>query len=295
MEKIWRNVQSNKNLFNMAARSHPFILFDTETTGLRKDAQIVEIAALKCEFYSGRFHGTQAFHMYIRPDRPVPQEASDIHGLTDEFLSDKMDERRAFPYIRQFFGGSPSLGAYNSAFDVRMLSGLYGRCGEALQVPLEVDFLKIARDIFCGQKLRDHKLATVANTYGVDEGIEFHSAYDDVRVLLRVVNAMIRDISENAADPGRQKKTHVMKLDYYDGYRGNSRLYATSSAGKVYYSLKDDRWMSQQEGLDLSAVDMADFERQVFLLAGVGSYPELRKKCREGAFSAPKKEAAGCC
>lgn len=278
MPRIWRNLDKNKNLFNLAAKSRPFIVFDTETTGLKKDDEIIELAACKCMFYNGKFVATHMFHTYIRPSKPVPLEASEVNGLTDEFLSDKPDEETIFPFIYDFFGDSPALGAYNSGFDVRMLRQMYERCGRVLNVALEVDFLKIARDILCEQKMKDHKLGTVANTYGVDEGIEFHSAMDDVRVLIRVMNAMIQDILLNSADSGSLAKVRVYKLNYYAGYRGHSRLYAITSVGPIYYDLRDDKWGSKQ---DLSKVDMQDMEQQVFQLSKCADYKELRSFCQK--------------
>lgn len=288
--RVWRNLEKNRQLLKEAARSGAFIVFDTETTGLKAEDQIVEFAGFKCLYKNGEFCHYDVLHLYIKPDRPMPEEVTEINGLTDEFLSDKMSEREAFPIIRDFLGDAPVLGAYNSGFDVKMLSGMYDRCGSRLNVGLEVDLLKIARDIFCERALKNHKLSTIANTYGVDEGISFHSAKDDVIVLIRVLNAMLRDIKENGADGN--EFVRVFRLNFYKGYRGKSRLYCITSRGPVYYDFMSDKWMPGDEKIDLEKINMQDFENQVFSKAGCFDYRELRKKSLEGAFTYQKKEQA---
>lgn len=291
---IWRNLEKNKDMINRAAKSGNFIILDTETTGLKKDDEIIEFAACKCKFAKGRFTVFGSLHIYIKPSKPVPEEISEINGITNEFLADKNDEKFAYKLIRRFLGDHPVIGAYNSPFDVRMIRAMYERNHDTLCPELEVDLLKVAKDIFCEQKLKDHKLRTIANTYGVDGGIQFHSALDDVIVLIRVLNAMVNDMVVNGIKAARRTLT-VYKLNYYDGWRGCARLYAITSAGILYYDLRNDRWEANPDGnLSLTDIDMADVERQVFRLAGCTDYKELCRKCRGGAFtrSVPQKRGA---
>src|SRR5438045_2379295 len=64
------------------------IILDTETTGLdpRQGHRIVEIGAVELinHIPSGR-----TFHVYIDPERDVPRDAREVHGLTTEFLRGK--------------------------------------------------------------------------------------------------------------------------------------------------------------------------------------------------------------
>lgn len=283
--KIWRNLEKNKSDFTYAAKSKRFIIFDTETTGLKEQDEIIEFAACKCYFKDGEFKVYDIIHLYIKPRNPVSDKISEINGLTNEFLADKMCEMDAYYYIRQFMGDSPVVGAYNSAFDVRMLRNMYARCGDVLKIEKEIDLLKIAKDIFCEQKMKDHKLITIANTYNVDQNIQFHSAMDDVKVLIRVINAMIADINKNGVSDTTLQHVKVYKLNYYEGYRGNNILYAITSGGMIYYQFKTDKWMPKDPAIDLNKIDMADVEKQVFAFSGCIDYKELHKKCKSGAFS----------
>ena len=64
------------------------IVLDTETTGFDPQSgdRIVEIGAVELERHvpTGR-----RYHQYINPERSMPQEAFEVHGLGDEFLADK--------------------------------------------------------------------------------------------------------------------------------------------------------------------------------------------------------------
>lgn len=278
MPRIWRNLKENKKMINDAAKSQAFILFDTETNGLRKNDEIIEFAACKCVFRNGKFTPVEELHYYIRPSKPVPDNVIKINGLTNDFLADKPLEKDVFPAIRSFMGDHPVVGAYNSGFDVRMLSSMYARCGEQLEISLEIDILKIVRDVFCEIKLRDHKLSTIAETYGVAEGIQFHSAMDDVKVLIHVTNSLIDDIRKNGSENAQLENVQVYKLNYYTGFRGNSRLYAVTSKGILYYSFKNDKWGANDPDLDLSTLDMESVEQQIFRQTNCSCYKEVRKK-----------------
>ena len=63
------------------------IVLDTETTGLEpKDHKIIEIGCV--ELVDRRLTGNN-FHQYLQPDRKIDVGAIDVHGITNEFLSDK--------------------------------------------------------------------------------------------------------------------------------------------------------------------------------------------------------------
>ena len=64
------------------------IVLDTETTGLdpAEGHRIVEIGAV--ELFNHLPTG-RSFHRYLNPERAMPIEAFEVHGLGDDFLRDK--------------------------------------------------------------------------------------------------------------------------------------------------------------------------------------------------------------
>ena len=66
------------------------IVLDTETTGLSvKDGhRIVEIGCIEID---NLIPTKNIFHCYLNPERKVSEKAFEVHGYSDEFLSDKKD------------------------------------------------------------------------------------------------------------------------------------------------------------------------------------------------------------
>ena len=64
------------------------VVLDTETTGLAvKDGhRIVEIGCIEIE---NLIPTPNKFHCYLNPERKVSEKALEVHGYTDNFLSDK--------------------------------------------------------------------------------------------------------------------------------------------------------------------------------------------------------------
>ena len=64
------------------------VILDTETTGLSiaEKHRIVEIG---CVELNNQIPTGKIFHEYINPQRTVSEQAYNIHGYSDKFLSDK--------------------------------------------------------------------------------------------------------------------------------------------------------------------------------------------------------------
>ena len=64
------------------------IVLDTETTGFDPESgdRLVEIGCV--ELFNHLPTG-RVYHQYINPERDMPPDAFAVHGLSEEFLSDK--------------------------------------------------------------------------------------------------------------------------------------------------------------------------------------------------------------
>ena len=96
------------------------IVLDTETTGLdpQDGHRIVEIGAV--ELYNHVPTGN-VYHQYINPLISMPDQAFAMHGLSDEFLSDKP---KFSEIAKEFLGfiGSAKLVIHNAAFDIKFIN-----------------------------------------------------------------------------------------------------------------------------------------------------------------------------
>lgn len=99
----------------------PFVVFDTETTGLDEDAEIVSIGIVSSM-------GWVALDTLIRPTMPIPAEASAIHGITDADVKDAPTFVEVYPVIREALSAKRWAG-YNLNFDTGKLSAVIRRHG----------------------------------------------------------------------------------------------------------------------------------------------------------------------
>ena len=98
------------------------ISFDTETTGLnpRGGDRLVEIGGV--ELWNHIPTG-KSYHVYINPQRDMPEGAFRVHGLSEEFLSDKpLFEQVADEFLE--FVGDALLVIHNAVFDMGFISML---------------------------------------------------------------------------------------------------------------------------------------------------------------------------
>jgi len=159
------------------------IVLDTETTGLAPadGHRVVEIGAIELEnlLPTGR-----TYHQYINPERPVPREAENIHGLGDDFLRDKPVFAEIAPAFLEFIGDA-KLVIHNAAFDLAMLNAEFARLGRpALAMSRAIDTLAITRKRFPGAQA---SLDALCRRFGVDNsGREKHGALLDCELLAEV-------------------------------------------------------------------------------------------------------------
>jgi DNA polymerase-3 subunit epsilon len=168
------------------------IVFDTETTGLNPLAEeypdrLVEIG---CVELFGLERTGRELHLYINPDRDVPEEVIRVHGLTRDFLS---KHPRFADQVEQFldFVGDAPLVAHNASFDQGFVNAELRRLKRP---PLEnfVDTMPIARKRFPGASCSLDALAKrfQLDRYGFDlasrKGAGGHGALVDARILAEV-------------------------------------------------------------------------------------------------------------
>ena len=123
------------------------IILDTETTGLdpRQGHRIVEIGCLELH---NRFQIGEAWHQYINPEREMPKEAFDVHGISDEFLADKPVFAEIADAFLDFIG-EDTIVIHNARFDVSFLNSELERIGRApITMDRVIDTLELARGAF---------------------------------------------------------------------------------------------------------------------------------------------------
>ena len=163
------------------------IVLDTETTGLSPNSgdRLVEIGCVELinHIPSGRNH-----HVYINPQRSMPEEAFRVHGLSEEFLSDKPLFAAVASDFRKFIGDS-TLIIHNAPFDMGFLNAELGKLGQAPLSNVVIDTVMLARQKHPGARV---SLDALCKHYGIDNsGRTLHGALLDSEILAEVYLELI--------------------------------------------------------------------------------------------------------
>lgn len=167
------------------------IVLDTETTGLDPGLghRIVELA---CVEIVNRRPGVRDFHRYVNPERPSDPGALEVHGLTEEFLSDQPKFRDVATEFLEFVAGAELI-IHNAPFDVAFLNAelaLLDLPPLTQHVSGVTDSLRLAKDLHPGKR---NSLDALCERYAVDNSARtLHGALLDARLLAEVYLAMTR-------------------------------------------------------------------------------------------------------
>ena len=164
------------------------IVLDTETTGLDPATghRIVEIGAV--ELFNHLPTG-RTYHQYINPQRLMPNEAFEIHGISDDHLRDKPVFRAVAQAFLDFIGDA-QLVIHNAAFDLKFLNHELERAAlPPLPASRATDTVAIARKKFPGSPA---SLDALCRRFGVDNSMrEKHGALLDSEILAEVYLELI--------------------------------------------------------------------------------------------------------
>ena len=159
------------------------VVLDTETTGLsvKEGHRIVEIGCIELD----NFIPTQnKFHCYLNPEKKVSKKALEVHGYTDEFLSDKKKFKEIADEFLDFIKDKRII-IHNAEFDLAHINNELILIGKSrINRDNIVDTLEIARDKFPGSSI---SLDALWKRYRIDNSKRVHhTALVDCELLSKV-------------------------------------------------------------------------------------------------------------
>lgn len=164
------------------------IVLDTETTGLDPATgdRIVEIGAVELinHLPTGNY-----YHQYINPERDMPAEAFNVHGLSAEFLADYPVFSAVAQEFLEFIGDG-ILVIHNAQFDMKFINAELSWMNRDI-LPMErvIDSLALARK---RHPMGPNSLDALCRRYGIDNSRrEKHGALLDSELLADVYIELI--------------------------------------------------------------------------------------------------------
>jgi DNA polymerase-3 subunit epsilon len=183
-----------------------YVVFDTETTGLRPDAgdRIVQIAAVR--IVNRRLLSGETFDALVDPRRPIPKASTRFHGITETMVHGRPPIEIVLPQFHRYVGDTV-LVAHNADFDLAFFRREEERLGVCFDHPL-LDTLLISAALH--DHLPAHSLDDIAARFGIVL-IDRHRALGDAigtaQLFLRMLDLLeargIRKLGEALALTGR--------------------------------------------------------------------------------------------
>ena len=290
----WRSRETRDKLFDAVKYGKTIVLYDLETTGLKSDKDlIIQFSAIKLRFNNGIPEEVERIDTYINPEIPIPPKITEITGINDETVFGKPKESEIFPKIKEFFGDNFVASGYNVAkFDNNFMKYMYERNNSVFSPEYTIDVLEMARDNVESSATENFKLISIASLYGVDKGLTFHNAMDDIiatKNLLVVFNEEYKtsynedeglNTKDVSANTSKKQIQQVLSINFWEGYRGFSRIYITTNIGDFYYDIRKRIWCTSQKNNPYSVdeVDMDSLKCLVFKKCDANSEDEFVKK-----------------
>ena len=192
------------------------IVLDTETTGLlvSEGHRIVEIGCIELD---NLVPTSNKFHCYLNPERKVSEKAMEVHGYTDEFLSDKKKFKEVADDFLEFIKNKKLI-IHNAEFDVSHLNHELQLIGKnIINKENVVDTLELARDKFPGSGI---SLDALCKRYRIDNSKrEKHTALIDCELLSKVYINLLGQreptLDFNSKTENKKNFETDITIDYY--------------------------------------------------------------------------------
>ena len=217
------------------------IVLDTETTGIsvKEGHRIVEIGCIELD---NLIPTKNKFHCYLNPERKVSEKAFEVHGYSDEFLSQQKKFHEICEKFLDFIKGKKLI-IHNAEFDLAHINNELSRTGKDNISNEIIDTLVLARDKFPGSQI---SLDALCKRYKIDNSKRVnHTALIDCDLLSKVYINLI-DQKEPTLDFTNQDYEKIdyskANLSYYkkvikpsEKELKNHREYLKNSLKKNYF------------------------------------------------------------
>ncbi len=180
-----------KEMADQPLSSLNYVVFDTETTGLRPSEGDEILAITAVRIVNGRILSGETFERLIKPENPIPESSLLFLDITEEMVLEEPPVDVVLPQFKSFVSDAV-LVAHNGAFDMNFFRLMEERSTVRFENPV-LDTLLMA--IIVDEKRTDHTLESIGQWLGVD-GTGSHTAmgecYITAQIFLRLLELLER-------------------------------------------------------------------------------------------------------
>ncbi|MDP6870500.1 MAG: 3'-5' exonuclease [Candidatus Poseidoniaceae archaeon] len=165
---------------------HRVLAFDLETTGIStNNDKIVQVALIGADTNNSEIN----YNVLVNPQRPIPIEATRVHGIHDSDTRDKPVFKYYAQELFELMDGAVIVGHNARRFDMPLLENEFFRCGMIPPKPkVLLDTLECVRRL---KIARPHNLGAQCALHGIDLANAHDAAADAAACLLLLWKLML--------------------------------------------------------------------------------------------------------
>lgn len=269
----WRNKGRRKEkLLSLYKPYSKVIVFDTETTGLSKNAKIIQFSAV--EYFINEdltLSEMSVMDVYINPQETLRDEITDLTGITQEMVDNAENENTVAQSIFDFLSDTDFIAAYNTPFDISKLEGMSDRTNITFYQKPSIDVCELARDMIYKKDIEKHELGLVSEYLFPEDDHKFHNSLEDVRATAKILEAFVKMYVEfeESGDklPAHLEKAHLFINPKRQSMQRINLKLSVGDDGDIFYDIKQHYWSCKSTAKAkkmFSQLDLASVENQVY-------------------------------
>ena len=211
----------------------PWILVDTETTGIRPPICVVEIGAQRMQGWTPQ---GPPFRRLLNQNRDIPPEAARLHGYTKEILERDGEPAEAVYEAFADYAGALPLVAYNLRYDLdQVLLPEWERLGLRQIGVRGFCALRLAQRLLDPVPAGNCKLQTLRQYYGLPQRT-VHTALSDVETVVDLLGQVLRPLAERRGLDSWQSVCDFTTRDWYP-----TRIAFGTFKDRLFWDAETDR------------------------------------------------------
>jgi DNA polymerase III epsilon subunit family exonuclease len=219
-----------------------YAVFDCETTGT--DPAVDEIVSLAVVRLDADGAETARYTRLVRPSRPIPAEATAVHGITDEDVAGAPRFAAIGEELLALLDGAVFV-AHNVSFDLPMVQHAFARAGIAYRPPAAACTLEAFRLL---EPLADnHRLQSICDR----RGIALEDAHEAISDVLATV-ALLRVLLDEGIAPETVELDHSAYMRLRS--RGDTRPASDPQIRRVFGMARSAGLLRPDGGVDRDRV-----------------------------------------
>lgn len=283
----WAHKDETNKFWKLVMEGHPFVVFDVETTGLKKGVdRIIEFSAIRMEKVGYYYRRTASYEWFIKPPFKMDPRVIEVHGITDEFLQDKPEEAEVWEQIKEVFTGNPITMGYNVSFDIKFVNEMFSRYGESFEPEYIDAFTLVKENIFSNEHENKRKLSQISQLLFPDKTFEFHDSSEDILATWDVAVEILKHyVSTNPVVESSKPNANLISYEVkkYGAWKG---IFVTAELKgdyhDFYYDVKQSCWVQKYNMIPVfKLINMEDMEEQLNKIAaqkGIKHFHLLKDK-----------------